>query len=585
MIEALFDTLITEPFYLLTQYTGYVLLYILVILGLIALGIMLWHINSRRDDMVFTVTLESLGEQSEKIRALLTSMKATKREVTYALLLMEEILVRLHESSQEAVTARVRRFFGNVSISLVSYGEAYNPFASLESWDTESENYLRDMIFRAHKNDLSYTRRNGRNVVVLQAHRGESRAMYVTFAAMLFGCVIGFGMKWLPSEVSKFISENILSTVQTLFFNGIFLMLSPVVFFSVGASISNLSGGNEIGRIGGKVLGSFLLTTVISILIGFGISAILFGKNMPPLPENLMALPEGMQQSADVSVSALLLSVVPGNFVRPLLENNMLQVIFIAVLAGLSMLALGEKVEGLRSLFNEANDLCLKMMSMIIFFMPLVAFTSMALLVHASDAATLLVVLKYLLALVIGSAALFVVYMLIILVVGHISPLPYFKKAAVYFLTPFMIPSSSACIPLTIDFCKKKLGVSDKISSFAIPLGATVNMNGFGMSIILATVLLARMYGVELDLADCIKIGVMMLLLAVGAPGVPNSGLVVVATLLSAVHVPIATLGFLLGVWNIIDRIQTSCNVNGDIATSVIVAKSEGELDEKVYAS
>ena len=237
MIEALFDTLITEPFYLLTQYTGYVLLYILVILGLIALGIMLWHINSRRDDMVFTVTLESLGEQSEKIRALLTSMKATKREVTYALLLMEEILVRLHESSQEAVTARVRRFFGNVSISLVSYGEAYNPFASLESWDTESENYLRDMIFRAHKNDLSYTRRNGRNVVVLQAHRGESRAMYVTFAAMLFGCVIGFGMKWLPSEVSKFISENILSTVQTLFFNGIFLMLSPVVFFSGGASI------------------------------------------------------------------------------------------------------------------------------------------------------------------------------------------------------------------------------------------------------------------------------------------------------------------------------------------------------------
>ena len=586
MVQDLFDSVISNSISQGAQFLSFLFIATVIVAALIAIAFVLWHIKGIQDDREFIVTMESLGEQSEKIQALLDRMKVNKREKNYALLLLEEIMVRLHEASQGAVTAKVRPFFGEVSLVLSSQGEAFNPFASLESWNTESEDYLRDLIFRAHKADLSYSRRNSCNMVTVRVHRGgENRSLYVTFAAMFLGIAAGFGMKWLPAGAAAFLADGVLSTVQTLFLNALSLMLAPVVFFSVATSLSNLSGGNEIGRIGGKVIGSYIVTTVLSILIGFGMTSLFFSGELPPLPEKLAALPSGMQPTSDVSVSSILLGVIPSNVVSPIISGNMLQIIFIAVLSGLALSALGEKTASIRSFFHEANTMFLKMMEMIITFMPLVAFASMALLVYASEANTLALLLVYLLAILVGGLLLIVLYMAIILIAGHISPFAYMRKVLVYLLTPFMIPSSSACIPLTIDFCKKKLGVSNKITSFAIPLGATVNMNGIAMSVVLTALMLARMCGIELDAATCLKLGIMTLLLAVGAPGVPNSGLVIVATLLAVAGAPVAALGFVVGVWNIVDRLQTAFNVNGDIATSVVVAKSENELDLATYTS
>ena len=586
VIEDLFYSAVVVPLSTGTNFISYLLIGAVGIVALVALAFVLWHIKGIQEDREFIVTMENLGSQSEKIRDLLSKMKVTEREKTYAILLLEEVFVRLQDIATDSVTAKIRRVFGEVSIMISASGEAFNPFASLESWDTESEDYLRDLIFRAHKADLSYSRRNGKNTVSLRVHRsGENRSLYVTFAAIFLGMATGFCMKWLPEGLTFFLSEIVLSTVQTLFLNALSLMLAPVVFFSVATSLSNLSGGSEIGRIGGKVLSSYLTTTVLAILIGFGVNSIFFGGGVPPLPKNLSPLPAGMQQSKDVSLSTLILNMVPHDMVSPILAGNMLQIIFVALLSGLSLSALGEKTAGIRSFFHEANTMFLKMMEMIITFMPLVAFASMSLLVYASSMSTLKLLFVYLISIVVGGLALIVLYTAMILFLGRLSPLSYIRKIAVYLLTPFMIPSSSACIPLTIDFTRKKLGVSNKIASFSIPLGATINMNGTGMSVIITTLMLTRMCGVELDSGLCLKLGVMALLLSVGAPGVPNSGLVVVATLLAAANVPVSALGFVVGVWNIVDRLGTACNVNGDIATSLIVAKTEGELDMKTYAS
>ncbi len=586
LLEDLFQSTIVEPLTASSQYLIFLLIGIGIIAASVALGFMLWHIKGMQDEREFVVTMETLGEQSEKIRRILDRMKVTQREKTYALLLLEEIMVRLHDAGQGTVIAKVRRFFGEVSILITSHGEAFNPFASLENWNTESEDYLRDLIFRSHMTDLSYSRRNGYNAVSVRVHRGgENRSLYVTFAAMFLGIATGFCMKWLPEGAAAFISDGVLSTVQTIFLNALSLMLAPVVFFSVATSISNISGGNEIGRIGGKVLGSYLVTTVLSILIGFGLAALFFSGDLPPLPEKLAALPADIQQTTSVSISSIILSIIPRNVVSPIITGNMLQIIFVAVLSGLALSALGDKTAGIRAFFNEANTMFLKMMEMIIAFMPLVAFAAMALLVYASESKTLFLLLIYLLAILVGGLVLVLLYMAIILLMGHVSPLAYMRKVLVYLLTPFMIPSSSACIPLTIDFCRKRLGVSDKITSFAIPLGATVNMNGIGMSVVLTALMLTRIYGIEIDAAIYLKLGIMALLLSVGAPGMPNVGLVIVATLLTVVGTPVFVLGFVVGVWNIVDRLQTAFNVNGDIATSVVVAKSENELDLAAYAS
>ena len=550
---------------------------VVVIVLCIALVFFLWHIKGLRGERNFSIYIESLGEQSEKIRELLTSMKVSPREVNYTILLLEEILVRLEGRVDSALTVRVHRFFGDVNISLSARGDAFNPFESLESWNPESEDYLRDLIFRAHKEDLSYCRKNDRNEVIIRAHHASAHAMYITSATMIAGIAVGFGMKWLPGGVSTFIADNILSTVQSMFLNGISLMIAPVMFFSLSTSLSHISGGNEIGRIGGKVMGSFVMTMVTAILISFGIAYLFFSGDVPPLPETHSSLPEGLQGSNKVSVSSLVLSVIPSNLVSPMLEGNMLQILFVAILTGLSLSALGDKTASLRSLFEEANALFLKMMEMIISFMPLVVFVSMALFVFSCDAATLAVLAKYLIGFIIGGATLYVLYMVVVLVVGHISPITYFRKTCPYLLNPLMTSSSTACIPMSIDLCKKKLGVSNKIASFTIPLGASVSMNGNTFCVVLTVVLLARMCGGNLDFGACVRLGVMTLLLGIGHP------IMVIATLLVANGIPFAALGFVVGIWDIIDRLMAVFNVNASLFTSLIVSKSEGELDMAIY--
>ena len=550
---------------------------------LVAVCTYLWHIKENGDLNTFTVTKDGLSEQSEKIAAVLQKMKASKREIMNTLLLLEEVVVRLQEHAGQTVTARVRKFLGDVQISLASHGEAYNPFGEVSIWDTESEDYLRNMIFHSNKEKLSYARRNGKNLVTITAHPAGSRVMYYMSFAMVLGICFGFCIKWLPVTVSTFIADNVLSTVQTLFMNAISLMLAPVLFFSLVSTFSNLTSKNEIGRIGGKIISCFLFTTLIALFLGFLLGRIFYDGNLPSLPKTLSPLSEEYQASGAISVKAILLDIIPRNVVNPISEGNMLQIIFIAILTGIALSALGEKVSTLKAIFSEANELFLKMMGMVIFFMPLVAFASMALLMFSSTASALLILLQHLVVLAIGVVIMFVLYGILFLIIGRTSPVQYFKKTAVYLLTPFMLSSSCACIPMTIDFCKKKLGISNKISSFTIPLGATVNMNGVAIYLLLCAILLIKMCGISMDMAMYFKLGALTLLGAIGASGVPNSGIVVLVMLPSAVGAPIGSISFLLGVWSIMDRFGTVTNVNGDIAAAILVAKSEDELDMAAY--
>ena len=172
---------------------------------------------------------------------------------------------------------------------------------------------------------------------------------------------------------------------------------------------------------------------------------------------------------------------------------------------------------------------------------------------------------------------------LLILILGRLSPLPYLKKALGYLPTIFMISSSSACIPLTLSTVRQKLGVSEKVSSFVIPIGATVNMNGTCMINMLSTMLFLKLFDVPVTGGLIVKLALLAFLLAVGSPGVPNSTLITLTMMLSIVGIPTAAIGVVIGIWNIVDRIITVNNVNGDITTAVILSAAEKDLDKGVY--
>ena len=532
---------------------------------------------------ILKISIEEIGQQSEKPKKQLLGAKATSKEVTLSLLLLEEIIVRLQEHSGHPSDVKIRKLTGNISLTVSSHGDEYNPLASLSSWDIESDEYCRDQILRAYQENLSWCRRNGNNIVTITVHEAENRKVIITFACMLAGIAMGLGLKWIPRETADFISNNIFYTIQTLFLNAMSLLLAPVVFFSITTSLANLSGSSEAGRIGGKVLISYLVTTVIAVLIGFGAGFLFFMGDVPKLPSSFMNASSAVNETIEISIKSLLIGIIPKNIIQPILERNMLQIIFVAVFCGLALSILGDKTDKVRTIIKEATSLFLKMMEMVISFIPLAAFASMAILVYSCDASTLFMLITFLLSIAAGSVILILVYMFMIIAIGHISPLPYARKTPLYLLTPFTLASSSVCIPLTINFCQKRLGVSEKISSFGIPLGATINMNGCAMSVIIATVMLAKMCGLEISPSDWVEIGIMTILLAAGAPGIPNTGLIVIATLITTTPIPAASLGFLIGIWNIVDRIDTASNVNGDIVTSMVVAASENELGSEVY--
>ena len=563
-----------------------VTLNIMPIVGIVAIAAIIIYMLYRKSASVqraWNITADNIGSVSEQIRQRLTAMKASNREITSADLLLEEISVRMLNNGSGSVSVRIRRMFGDISLVIDSVGEEFNPFASLSEWDTESEDYYRDMIFRSYQSSLGYNRRNNRNIVTVQVHTGESKAAAWTFAAMILGIAFGFLMKIMPESVSSFISENILDIFQTLFMNALRMLISPVIFFSLTTSLSQLSGGREIGRIGGRTVGIFMFTSIVSLGFGIGLAYLFFSGSMPDMSAMIDTACENVASAQNISFQNMILDVIPKNLAAPILNGNMIQIVFVSIFVGLAMSALDDKIGSLRVVFDEARALFVHLVSMVIRCMPAVAFSAMAILISQNSAATIGMLMMFLLAVAAGFAVLMLMNSLLILILGRLSPLPYLKKALAYLPTIFTISSSTACIPLTLNQVRQKLGVSDKVSSFVIPVGATVNMNGTCFINMLGIMMFVKMFDVPVTAGLIIKLALIAFLLAAGSPGIPNSSLITLTMMLSIVGIPTAAIGVVIGIWNIVDRIITVNNVNGDITTAVILSAAEKDLDKDVY--
>ena len=559
---------------------------IMPIVGIVAIAAIIIYMLYRKSASVqreWNVTADTIGTISEQIRQRLTAMKASKREITVADLLLEEITVRMLNNGTNSVSVRIRKFFGEISLVIAADGEEYNPFASLSEWDTESEDYYRDMIFRSYESLLAYSRRNKRNIVTIRVHSTDSLAAWLTFIAMILGIGAGFLIKLLPTSAVTFIDTYILSILQTLFMNALLMLIAPVVFFSVTSSLSNLSGGKELGRIGGKTVSIFAVSSVVSIGIGILLALTMLGDAAAVQITNAAADTANEIGSRSLSVTDMIIGIIPKNLVSPIMNGDMVQVIFISILVGLAMSALGDKAGSLKQIFDEADALFIKLISIIIQCMPVIAFAAMAKLVIASDMQTITTIGKCILALLLSGVILTILNMIVIALIGRVSPLPYLRKGVSYLMTPFMTSSSTASVPMTLAMCRTKLGLSDKISSFVIPLGAVVNMNGTCVMTMIGFVMLAKMSGVECSIPMILQSSVLVFFLSIGSPGIPQSSLIVLSTLMAVFGIPIEILGVVLGIWNINDRITTVLNVNGDIMTSIVVSASENELDKDVY--
>lgn len=416
--------------------------------------------------------------------------------------------------------------------------------------------------------------------------------------AMVLGVI--FGLIVSSSAVNKPQYAENLQFLGKIFINLIKMVVVPLVFFSLVSGVSFLKDTASIGKIGIKTFATYMATTLFAISVGMLIASIVQpGKNIDleglvTSNEKAIAKAESAQSSAEkYSVGAQIAAIVPPNPVRAFAESNMLQIIFFALIFGIALVKLGDKSKLVKESVNSLSDIMITVTGMVMLFAPIGVFGIMASTVATTGLDSLRDVAKIVLA-VTGSIfiQMFIVYPIFIYFILKLNPLHFFKNMINVITVAFSTSSSSATLPVTIKNAKDNLGVSNETASFALPLGATVNMDGSSMYIGILAMLVCQSLGVELGVSGVVIIMVVSTLASIGVAGVPSASLVMLVLVLDALApygVPnwslIAVYALVLPVDRILDMQRTALNVVGDSMVSIFVDKTEGKFDKDKFNS
>ena len=509
-----------------------------------------------------------------------------------AQLLSEEMTAALLENNDSKggdIRVQILKRFGDTSITISAKGSEFEIFGnedgvSADMGDEEAQDALRSIILRSFSERLKYSHKNGINSVRIMTGQSEMSTMKLTLGALALGILFGLILKLaMPEAACVAICDYLLSPVSTMFMNALKIVIAPVVFFSIVSCISGFGDLSELGRIGAKVMGMYLLTTVIAVLMSYGVTVLIspgtLGAGLA------MAGTGSVDVSTDVDTSLLhtIINIVPSNFVKPFLEADTLQLIFLAIVVGIAVGKIGKYTPVLSSLFEACNSLFLTMTTMIARFIPLAVFCSVSLMLVNLGGSSFLSMFSYFITNVTAVFIMLLIYGLLVLLLGRVSPVTFFRKNSEGMLTSFTLCSSSAAMPTNLKTCTDKLGISPKVCNFSIPLGATINMDGTCIGLVVSGLYLAKMFGVTVTPSMMAPLVLTIILLSLGCPGVPGVGLVCLGIVLNQLGVPVGAMGLVIAIDPILDMFDTMSNTTGDVACALITASREGLLDKEIF--
>lgn len=368
------------------------------------------------------------------------------------------------------------------------------------------------------------------------------------------------------------------SWMGDIFMRALRMLIIPLILSSLISGITNIGSGANLGRLGGKTMLFYVSTSFLAILTG----QILVNIIKPGVGAqiNFIQEVEGLVEKQR-SFKDILVEIVPDNVLTAMVENDMLSVIFFAILFGFFITKVGKKhSEFLKEFFTSMFDVMMKMTLFVIRFTPLGVFGLVAKTVADQDDFAGLVSSMglYMFTVVIALAIHGLITLpLIVKFVGRAKPWKHLKNMTTPLLTAFSTSSSAATLPLTINAVEEKSGVSNKISSFTLPLGATVNMDGTALYECIAAIFIAQAYGVDLTFVQQLIIVLTALLASIGAAAIPMAGLVMMTVILTAIGLPLEGVGLIIAVDRILDMFRTATNVWSDSCGAVVIAKTEGE--------
>jgi Na+/H+-dicarboxylate symporter len=401
-------------------------------------------------------------------------------------------------------------------------------------------------------------------------------------AGLVLGTVVqqtGVGEEhWLRAVLV----DGILDAGGRIFLASLQLMVVPLVLVSLTCGAASLGNTGNMGRVGGKAVALYLLTTAIAISAAIAMALVVGpGVGGEPAPTDVAFDP-----ATGPSLKDTLVGIVPTNPIAAMAEGNMLQVIVFALLLGVAISRAGAPGARIRSAFEDLNDVLMQLIGLLLRLAPLGVFCLMTRLFATQGWDEVHKLAAYFFTVI---AALFVqmavVYPVILTLLARVHPRTFLRKMREPMLLGFSTASSNATLPVTLRTVEQRLGVKNEVASFAVPLGATINMDGTAIMQGVATVFISQFYGIDLSIGDYLMVIVTATLASVGTAGVPGVGLILLTMVLRQVGLPVEGILLIIGVDRPLDMLRTAVNVTGDAMVATVVARSEGDLDLDIYNS
>jgi len=527
-----------------------------------------------------TFNKDQIGDILTFINQNIKKAKLKKNEEYRASLMAEETLTLLKEHViGDEIMVSVSDFFGALTIRMVAKGKAFDLF------EVSASDEMQAALMQSFAEDIKYKNHKDTNIITINAYKSRYMMIYAMIGAAVCSLLISFLLKKiLPADVCNAIAMNVMSPGKDMFMNCLNMLIPLLVFFSIASAIAGFGNTSQLGKISGKIIGIYSMTTVVATCLGFLLVEIIKPYRFASADLFLNAGDINM----DLSFKDTIVNIIPDNFVGAFRNADTIQIIFLAVFIGLAITAVGEKAKPIQDFINAGNEIFLKMTNMLIKFMPVMIFCMLGEMMLASSSKTsgmgmpiFMGIVVYLLSIVV----LITFYHVLLRVLGRVNPLVFTRKYLPHLLEIMGMGSSSAAIPLNMQICEN-LGVDKKVYSLSIPLGATINMDGTTIYMAVFGLLLARLYGVQINFTFYLMMVFAIFMLSAGAPPVMGSSIICLSALLRTMGIPVGeAIGMVLGVEAIAGLVRTVNNAICDMAGTLIVANQENLLDKEKYYS
>lgn len=411
------------------------------------------------------------------------------------------------------------------------------------------------------------------------------------FLALIIGALLGVVIHYVMPDITigedtslknDIIIEGVFYVIGQGFIRLMQMLVVPLVFCSLVCGAMAIGDTKTLGKVGVKTIVFYILTTALAVTIALSVAYMInpgIGLDMDSIQKA-----EVSSNNTETKLTETLLNIIPKNPIGAMASGDMLPIIVFALFVGIMLAKLGSKASTVATFFSQFNDVMMEMTMAIMKIAPIGVFCLIARTFANLGFSAFQPMLKYM-----GSVVLalclqcFVIYQFLLFIFTRLNPLKFIKKFLPVMGFAFSTATSNATIPMSIDTLNKKMGVSKRISSFTIPLGATINMDGTSIMQGVAVVFIAQAYGIDLTLGNLATVVLTATIASIGTAGVPSVGLVTLAMVLNSVGLPTEGIALIMGIDRILDMIRTAVNITGDAVCTTIVAKQEGALDKEVF--